>query len=208
MFLLVNSCAKDTKSDAVVYSNTFESGDLAGITTGTISSFNNTKVLGLYNNGGFDLTLKDLPDHDMVVISFDLYIHDSWDGNRTGEGNIDGPDIWQLNVDGRSYINATFSNDDCTPGNLCPPQSYPADYPNNYNNPKTGASKTFLPGVCSRLTSTTGSTLYKISKRISHSNKTLQIQCLDHLSQKDAADPKCDESWSVDNIVVSVINQN
>ncbi len=208
LFVLLSSCAKDTKSDAVIYSNTFETGDLKGVTNGAISSFNNTQVLGMYNNSGFDLTLNDLPDHDIVVISFDLYVHDSWDGNKAGLDNMDGPDIWQLKADGSLYINTTFSNNDCPSGTLCAPQSYPADYPNNYNNPKTGASKTDLPGVCSWATNAKGSTLYKISKRISHTDKILQIQCLDKLSQKNAADPKCDESWSVDNIVVSVINQN
>jgi hypothetical protein len=203
LFLL--SCAKTVSNDVDVYSNDFESSDLTGI-KGELGTFNGSKVLGQFNNSGFDLTLNDLPAHDMVEISFDLYIHDNWDGNAQLNGNESGPDIWKFQVDGETYINTTFSNLDCIPGNFCPPQSYPADYPNSNQNPKAGAANTRLPGVCAKANSTTGTTLYKIKKRISHTDANILIHCEDKLVQKNVADPKCDESWSVDNIKVRVIN--
>lgn len=206
--LLFGGCAKSVDSDVEIYNNDFESGNLTGIAGGVISAFNGSKILGNYNNGGFSLTINDLPSHDLIDISFDLYIHDSWEGNQQLQDNVSGPDIWQLKADNKIYINTTFSNLDCLPGNFCSPQSYPADYPNNNNNPKSGAFSTNLPGFCSEVNSATGTTLYKIHKSISHSEKTLLIQCLDKLSQKNSMNPKCDESWSVDNIKVKVINLN
>lgn len=203
VFLLV-SCKKNVRNEKEVYSNDFEGGNLSNIKNGQISTFNGSDVLGQYNNGNFLLSLNNLPKHDLVTITFDLYIHDSWDGNKPAP---DGPDIWEMLVDGNAYINATFSNEPCTNGSgiFCPPQSYPFNYPSSYNNPKTGAYRTDLPGVCSMKSDPNGTTWYKIEKTFTHSTSTLLLQCLDKLVQPNASDPKCDESWSVDNIVVKTI---
>jgi hypothetical protein len=142
-----------------------------------------------------------LPKHDLITISFDLYIHDNWRGQLFP----DGPDIWEMLVDNMPYINTTFSNLECKPGNICPPQSYPDDYPNSNHNPRTGAYRTDLPGVCSMLNSPTGTTLYKIKKTFKHSNQSLILQCLDKLNQSNYPNPKCEKSWSVDNISIKVI---
>ncbi|WP_158798508.1 hypothetical protein [Pedobacter sp. L105] len=205
--ILLSSCAKTVQNEVQVYSNDFESANLSGITGGIISSFNGSKVLGNYNKGEFNLTINDLPKHDLVDISFDLYIHDSWEGVQQ-IGSVSGPDIWAMNVDRKSYIYTTFANFDCVAGNFCPPQSYPGDYPAQSNNPKTGASRTDLPGFCSEASNPNGTTLYKIHKSVSHSDKMLLIQCLDKLVQTNVTDQKCDESWSVDNLVVKVIKYN
>lgn len=199
LFFLVTACHKNVSNVTVVYQNDFEGGNLSNITNGVISKFNNTAVLGQYNDTSFTLSLKNLPGHDIITISFDLYIHDSWDGNKAAP---DGPDMWEMIVDNSPYINTTFSNADCVPGNFCSPQSYPADYPNNYNNPKSGAYRTDLPGVCSWATSTHGTTWYKIQKIFKHSGSTLKLQCVDKLVQTNTISPKCDESWSIDNITV------
>lgn len=208
LFLLFDSCAKNVESDTLVYNNDFETSSLVNITNGTISLFNGSKVLGNYNNGQFNLTITDLPVHKLVDISFDLYIHDSWEGNQSYQDNVSGPDLWQMTVDNKIFIYTTFNNYECDSGNFCPPQSYPANYPTASNNPKTGAFSTVLPGFCSWADQPIGTTLYKIHKRISHSDKTLVVQCLDKLIQNNVSDPKCDESWSVDNIKVRAVNLN
>ena len=195
------SCKTHVQNEVEVYNNDFEGNNLAGIDNGIVSLYNGSFVLGQYNNGYFNITLHNLPKHDLATISFDLYIHDSWDGNKTAP---DGPDIWQMLVDGNTYINTTFSNLPCIAGNFCSPQSYPSNYPNNYNNPKTGAYRTDLPGVCSQARPN-GTTLYKITKTFTHTSQTLLLQCLDKLVQTNSPDPKCDESWSVDNITIKVI---
>lgn len=206
LILLFNSCAKSVDNNVVAYNNDFETGNLAGIKNGVISPFNGSKVLGNYNDGQFDLTISDLPTHDLIDVSFDLYIHDNWVGAQQFQNNS-GPDIWQMKIDNKLYINTTFCNYSCIVGNFCPPQSFPADYPNQSYNPKSGASVTGLPGFCDA-NSEVGTTLYKIHKSISHSDKTLLIQCLDLLKSKGVADAKCNQSWSVDNIKVRAISIN
>jgi hypothetical protein len=109
-----------------------------------------------------------------------------------------------MTVDGNTFINTTFSNESFIPGNFVSPQSYPFNYPNNYNNPRTGAYRTDLPGIC-QLVGPGGTTQYKISKTFSHTSSTLILQCLDKLIQNNSSDPKCDESWSVDNINIKAI---
>ena len=201
-FILTISCNKDVKNDVEVYNNDFENGDLNNINNGVINQYNGSAVLGNYNNGYFALTLNDLPDHDLIKVTFDLYIHDSWNGNNL---EPDGPDIWEMLVDGNPYINTTFSNNDCAPGTFCPPQSYPLNYPNFNNNPKAGAFKTNLPAFCVSAALPNGTTLYKIEKTLRHSKKKLILQCLDKLVQTNTNNPKCDESWSVDNIKIQAI---
>lgn len=195
------SCKNQVKSEVEVYYNDFENNNLSGIGNGIINQFNNSAVLGQYNNGNFILTVNNLPKHDLITISFDLYIHDNWRGQLLP----DGPDTWEMLVDNMSYINTTFSNLECKSWNICPPQSYPDDYPNSNHNPRTGAYRTDLPGVCSMLNSPTGTTLYKIKKTFKHSNQSIILQCLDKLNQSNYPNPKCEKSWSVDNISIKVI---
>lgn len=201
-FFLLLSCKNHVQSEAIVYSNDFQNSNLSGITGGVIEQYNSTAVLGRYNNSEFSLALSSLPQHDLITISFDLYIHDTWDGNKQ---TPDGPDIWQMLVDNKTYVNTTFSNDGCQVGYFCPPQSYPLDYPNYYNNPKTGSFRNDLPGVCALAGNPNGTTQYKIKKTFTHSNSTLLLRCLDKLVQTNTPDIKCDESWSVDNIVIKAI---
>jgi hypothetical protein len=200
-FILLISCKTNVRNEVVVYNNDFETGDLSNIKGGLLGQFNGSKVLGQFNNGDFTLSLTNLPDHDLITLSFDLYIHDNWAGDLAP----DGPEIWQMLIDGSTYISATFSNLACIPGNICPPQSYPYNYPNNYNNPRTGAYNTNLPGVCSLKTDPNGTTQYKITKTFRHSGGTISLECLDRLDQKDYSNPKCEKSWSVDNINIQAI---
>ncbi|MEJ7778645.1 MAG: hypothetical protein WKF68_03560 [Daejeonella sp.] len=160
------------------------------------------KTLGRYNNGSFTLDLRDLPAHDMIQVSFDLYIHDSWDGNAQG---VDGPDLWEMKVNGETFINTTFSN--CRTG-LCIPQSYPVNYLNNKHVPGSGASRIDLPGICKNPGQAGGTSLYKIVKTIRHSDLIFSLQCSDMLKQTDSKDAVCEESWALDNITVKVIKLN
>lgn len=200
--LVLFSCKDKVAKDVEVYKNDFESSNISNITGGITEKYNGSLVLGRFNNSGFTLNLNNLPDHDLVTISFDLYIHDSWDGNSDSP---DGPDIWNMYVNGDTYISTTFSNSSCGVNEFCKPQSYPLTYPNNYNNPKTGATAINLPPAC-KTTPPNGTTLYKITKTFRHSSGILSLECSDKLIQSNTNDPKCDESWSVDNLSVKVIN--
>lgn len=200
----ISSCSKTVQKETEVYFNDFETGDLSGISNGHLYEYNGSTVLGRYNQSGFELLVTDLPKHDLIEISFDLFIHDSWDGNKLGIDEVDGPDLWQMLIDEDLYISTTFSNIACrnVDGMFCPPQSYPANYPNKNNYPRKGAYKVDLPAACHPNGTTTW---YKITKTISHSKNKILLQCIDQLVQKNADDPNCDESWSIDNVKVRTI---
>ena len=90
---VIDSCSyPEMVRNELVYENDFENLNLKSIDGGDIMSFNNTNVLGDFNNDGFTLFLDDVGDHDYVFISFDLYIHGSWDGILMGFTENDKPD--------------------------------------------------------------------------------------------------------------------
>ncbi len=193
----------------VVYFNDFESGYSEFITSTDTMSFNNTRVLGPFNSSGFRLELTGLPKHNYIIISMDLYIHDSWDGNESGPG---GPDIWMIELDDwikfrnesskRRIFKTSFANSVCNTA-LCRMQSYPEEYP-NMNLPRIGAANPSLDGLCSRVGQPQGSNLYFIEKSFPHEGSNLSFNIKDQLVQTNVGDPSCDESWSVDNIKVEV----
>ena len=99
VFAFILASCKGLQKDTVVYFNDFENDSLTNIIDGKIGEYNGSKVIGRYSQNGFLLRLDSLPTHNMVQITFDLYIHDTWDGNSV---KPEGPDIWIMNIDGWS----------------------------------------------------------------------------------------------------------
>ncbi len=219
IMIIINSCSyPEMIRNDLVYENDFESKVLNKIDGGDFMDFNNSTVLGNFNNDGFTLFLDDIGDHDYVFISFDLYIHGTWDGNYNGFSKNDKPDKWiiELNPEMSLYSDTstnsfitTFSNSPCWP-NYCLRQSYPEKYPFE-NNPQTGVFKTDLAKTCPNSFFGGHSSLYQIEKGFKSSGKDLVIRFYDELYQPNAIDKngvqsqKCDESWSLDNLRVRVI---
>jgi hypothetical protein len=207
------SCGKSAdgiESNELIYNNDFESGDLISIDGAQLITFNNTNLLGNYNNDGFTLNLNNIGTHDLIYISFDLYIHDSWDGNFNNL-DPDQPDAWfvelRTDVDSDTSIplnvwETSFSNSVCNPS-FCLKQSYPNVFPFD-NSPREGSSR-ILPGFCSLASETDGTTMYSIQKGFEHSDNALLIRFYDELYQPNTNDEKCDESWSLDNLKVRII---
>ena len=220
VFFLIDSCSyPELSRDELIYNNDFESGNLDDIDGGSISTYNNTTVLGDFNNDSFTLHLENTGDHDYVFISFDLYIHGTWDGNFNGFPENDKPDKWIMELDpemdlikdtANDRFVTTFSNSPCY-SNYCFRQSYPEMYPFE-NNPKTGNSKVDLPKICKDSYFGGNSTLYKIEIGFRHTGNAIVIRFYDELYQPNAIDKdgivqsKCDESWSLDNLKVRVIS--
>jgi hypothetical protein len=95
IFLLINSCSyPEIIRDELVYENDFENYTLSKIGGGGFSTFNNTTVLGDFNNDGFTIHVDDVGDHEYIFISFDLYIPGTWDGNANGFSVNDKADKW------------------------------------------------------------------------------------------------------------------
>ena len=203
----------------LIYENDFENNKLEKIDGGSITYFNDTNLLGDFNNDGFILFLDNVGQHDYFFISFDLYIHGSWDGNFNGFANDDRADKWimEINPDMRLFkdpssdnFTTTFSNSPCW-SNYCLRQSYPNNYPYE-NNPKTGSYKVDLDSRCKSNFFGGPTTLYQIEKGFKSSGDNIVVRFFDELYQPNAIDKdgipqtKCDESWSIDNIRVRMIN--
>ena len=194
IIFIINSCSypKLTR-DELVYDNNFENEQLTEIDGGSIMSYNNTKVIGNYNNDGFTLHLKETGEHEYVFVSFDLYIHGTWDGNFNGFPENDKPDKWIMELDpemdlikdtSSDRFVTTFSNSVCFP-NYCLRQSYPESYPFE-NNPKTGSNIINLPKICQDSFYGAQTTLYKIEKGFKHSGNAVVIRFYDELYQPNA----------------------
>lgn len=200
----LNSCFKDLPVKTIVYSNDFETKtgpkidvyNSAGlIDTPTISSYNGSNVFGRFNNNFLYLKVKDLPKHSILKITFDLYIHDQWDGDYIAPGNSL-PDAWVMNLDNYPLYLTTFSN---TQFRQSFPENYTAGgfkYP-----PKADAWATDFPGACSLQGSANGTTLYKIEKITGHTSDSLVITMNDVLQPPGNF---CLKSWSIDNLMITV----
>jgi len=219
LLLIIFSCQyPELIRDDLVYENDFESKNLDFIDGGGITFFNNTNVIGNFNNDSFTIHLTDVGSHDYVFISFDLYIHGSWDGNFNGFSNGDKPDLWKLDFQPDMSLHqestsnsftTTFSNSPCWP-DYCLRQSFPEAYPFE-NNPNTGSFKTGMPVVCDSNFFGGKTSLYKIEKTFKSSGNAVIFKFSDKLYQPNAIDndgipqQKCDESWSLDNLKIRVI---
>lgn len=200
---LFTACTKSGYDESMVYNSNFATGDQSGLTGATMYTYQNAKIIGRYNNGGFSLDLSNLPKHKALEIEVIPYFHNSWDGNNN-YGGIDGPDIWKMTVDDQDLVNATFSNSPCNPL-YCLFQSYPIKYAIVNNPPMTDAVKIF-EGTEDNCSGINTSSMYRIVKTIAHTKSTVKISFRDYLVQTNVPNPICDESWSMAGIVVKVIN--
>jgi PKD repeat protein len=171
--------------------NDFESGDTSNFINGRITKINGGMVLGPYAKENVFYYLKNLPLHDSVIISFNILIHDTWDGNVTPLG----PDIWELMLDNTRVFKTSFSN------NVLYNQSYPGSYPTASYPAMTGSDSNTLPKRCNP--SKTKTSLYRVNFKIPHKDISLKFGFLGGSSSS-----ACDESWSIDSFYLQIIEKN
>jgi filamentous hemagglutinin family protein len=203
--LILRAGVEELQNPPTVYWNNF-SGNVGPEWSNTavdITPIGERTFLGQFGNETVSLTLDDLPSHDEVNVSFDLFIIRSWDGNHPQNG----PDIWQLDVAGVSRLfDTTFST--TSRQNLT--QSYPSTYtsPNLINNPaRTGAIERdnslgyFFNSSIGRIPL---DSVYRLNRSFSHSNSQLQ---LDFFKLSRNGDNRIsDESWGLTNVNISLPN--
>lgn len=179
---------KNYPGEIVIYENDFDSGagdewsDPIVDLTPSGESF-----LGQFATDAITLTLTDLPAHNGVRISFDLYVIRSWDGNDVDYG----PDIWALSLDENSLLQTTFSNWTNAV------QAYPGSYPGGNYLARTGAAAFnslgyFWEGYPQDAT-------YRLSFEIDHTSADLEA------AFSSAIQVIADESWGVDNIEIILL---
>ena len=168
-----------------VYS--FENGNFGLFDRVNILDFNNSKVLGRFNNGKAVLILDTLPLHNAINIQFDLYIHDIWKN-----------DLWKMELENNEVLVTGFSNIE----NVM--QSYPnwIDNGSALNPPGANAFDLKLKGACRNISKANGSSHYKMERTIIHSKPTFTF------AGSDAGaffQLNCERSWSIDNIKITAI---
>lgn len=189
LFVLGSLATVVSAQAVVVYQNDFQS-NANGFSNGplTLAPNASTQFLGRFSNDTTTLTLNGLAAHTDITLSLDVYIIHSWDGNG-GSGN--GPDTLRFAADGTDLLNANFSNWSS------PMQSYSDATPLGGG---PFAFRTDNDGL-----TTLGyndffgtDTLYRMSFTFSHtaSNLVLDFQGL-------GLQGVGDESWGIDNVVVS-----
>jgi uncharacterized protein YgiM (DUF1202 family) len=150
--------------------------------------------LGQFGNDVVTLRLTDLPEHNSIGLSFDLYIIRSWDGVNTSSG----PDTWDLNVaGGPTLLHTSFSNGDPLKNAR---QAYPDPYPGGNQPARTGATENSSLGYNFRVAEYTDST-YQLTFDFAHSASTLELNFSASGLQK-----LDDESWGIDNVQVHIKN--
>ena len=222
-FVLLLFCSCDypeLNRNEIIYFNDFNDTSIIDnkIDGYSTTTYNNEIVLGNFNNDGFTLNIPDVGSHDYITVSFDLYIHGSWDGNANGFSENDRADKWTIELKPDMELHkdpftanftTTFSNSPCYP-NYCLKQSYPENYPFD-NIPKKGSYKVDLIETCTNSFFGGKTTLYRIEKTFKSSGNDIILRFFDELYQPNAIDKdgipqqKCDESWSIDNLRVRAI---
>jgi hypothetical protein len=139
------------------------------------------------------LSLKDLAAHTRAAVSFDLYVLKSWDGNSP----LYGPDRFRVSVaGGPKLLNTTFSNNPKVreDGSY---QSYPGSSSEAASNPpQTGAASTGTLGYSNFFKDS----VYHLSFEFPHTAAELVLEFSSSLFEGKGT---ADESWGLDNVVVS-----
>ncbi len=199
--VLLSACVSNIGRPNVIYKNNFENGGTGNIANGRTDFFEGRKVLGRYYEGGFVLELSKIKPHDLIKVSFDLFIHDSWDGNADKPA---GPDIWIMDLDKTNYIYTTFASGLCE-GKACNTQSFPKiSFPFTNNSANSNAIRTNLPGACSFRGKLGGTSMYRIERTAFHTSSTFSLGCFAQL-EHESEDKACDESWSIDNLEITTV---
>jgi len=160
--------------------------------------------LGQFSNQTVSLNLADLPTHQTVTVSFDLFVLGSWDGNISINqgGNQVGPDIFRLSYgsSGGELFRTTFSN--WEPGSASEEvrQAYPGTVPTGDFPGRTGAAENNTLGYThSGYPGNIQDAVYHLSITFPHVDGTLQMNF-----GAEGLEEIANESWGIDNVQVRV----
>lgn len=196
--LALSGAAFAGEAGTQVYFNDFE-GSVSGWSNPakSLTPSGSRGFLGEFGNETVSLPLSNLPGHDTITISFDLYIIRSWDGNVLTPGV--GPDIWSTGMlhdgmDEHTFLAASFANQ---PTSHNRSQSYPLAYGDGNSPMYAGAMEVNSLGYQHLEYSL--SSVYHMEFTMEHMGSTAEFwfraQGLQHLA---------DESWGLDNVRVNV----
>lgn len=178
----------------VVYGNDFEGavGDEWSKRNTTVTPVGGRRHLGPFETGSIRLTLPEVAAGSELLLVFDLYLLNTWDGNNPSPAH--GPDVWLLRASGgHELVKATFSAMDY--GQSYPATAGEADFPRFTGAVERGTLTTsFL-----HIPETTMDCVYGLRFLVPHDAGsavfTFEAPGLESLDN---------ESWGLDNVVVAV----
>jgi uncharacterized repeat protein (TIGR01451 family) len=160
----------------------------------------NRNFLGEFGAETVCLTLADLPQHAYVQVAFDLYLIRSWDGNLMempanlrayALEEVVGPDVWSFVADGDIQLATTFANWEFFR------QAYPGAYPGGDYVAWTGASEVKTLGYM--FYDIPLDSVYHLVFTLPHTGESLDLEFISEQLQG-----VLDESWGLDNVVVTI----
>lgn len=170
----------------------FESGADANWSTQQtdVTPAGGRRFLGRFENNTATLTLSGLPVHEQIVLEFDLFIINTWDGNQSGVG----PDQWEVNegISDTTLLHTTFSS--------YATQAFPDAFPGGNNPPRSGAVENDTLGYG---TGAGGDAVYRLAFTFDHASPTLVLNFLGINLQ-----PSPDETWGLDNVRISLVSSD
>jgi hypothetical protein len=177
-----------------------------GGTAITTTSPCNVGFMGQFGSQTVTLALNDLMPHDRILVTFDLYILKSWDGNTvTAPRGTDwsklgglqapnapvGPDLWWMRADGNELLRTTFSNWT----ELSFRQAYPGAYGVGDYPSRSGATQ--VNSLCYSFGGLQMDSLYPMAFSLEHNASTLALDFGAQLTE-----PISDEAWGLNNVKV------
>lgn len=169
----------------------------------SVTPIGDRHFLGDFSNQIVTLNLQNLPQHDGLTVSFDLYVIRSWDGNNTEVDptfGVLGPDEWKLQVEGGpTLLDTTFSTHTPEPNPPSQTQSYPDSFPGGDNPADTGAAEVNTLGYSHPTQPQIPmDAVYHLTFTFEHTDSSVALDFSAFGLQTIT-----DESWGLDNVKVS-----
>ncbi|MFY8025108.1 MAG: hypothetical protein ACOVNO_07150 [Sediminibacterium sp.] len=200
----LSACTKNLTEVTTVYENDFNDRKLKDIQiVGWVTNFSTgvfpagaklhqylgSTMIGRLNNSRVELTVDSLPEHDVVRVEFDLYIHETWRN-----------DIFVMRFNDQTRLLTGFSTDSTVK------QSYPNWIGNGSTMYPAGnlAQELYLPSTCGK-NIPRGSNHYKMIHSMAHTESSFKFDVSD---TGGVLNDTCSRSWSVDNLKITVLNNN
>lgn len=207
LVICLSSCIKGQPQNTLIYFNDFENGldghsglpVIDSLSDTRIEKVNGNSVLGRYGFDNFKLSLDNIDSYDFIEVSFDINIHDKWEGNGTPENNMQ-PDIFIFNIYEFNILYSSFVNTGCQ-GKSCEGfQSYPENL--GQTNPENAdVINSNLRGACLLSDFQGGSKKFRYKKRFNQTGSSLEFTFGAQLTRVTKED-YCLKSWSIDNIEI------
>jgi hypothetical protein len=187
----------------IVYSQGFQGAigsEWSSALTATAPLNASRRFLGQFGNDTVTLSLTGLPVHNTLTVSLEFIAILTWDGNVVfnSTNNLVGPDVWEIQADATTLLHSTFSNwaNGESPNDPTVPQSFPDLFLAGNFEGRTGAAENNTLGFLNA--TVIQDSVYQLQFTFPHTSNNLSLS-FSGIGLQGIGD----ESWGIDNVVVS-----